>query len=285
MRNPYRIDAGSPWFHVLNISGGRSSGYMLRKVLDAHGGELPARTVAVFANTGREREETLSFVRNMGERWGVGIVWLEFGHEATADGRRRYLSRVVDYATASRAGEPYSAMLDVGRLPSSARGGRTCTAMLKVDVIDRYLWRAHGLTKRQTRKVIGFRADEPARWQSALFRECATVYPLVVAGVTSGDVAAYWRRSNFDLGIESARGNCDLCYLKARPNLLATIAAEPERARWWIEAEGRFPGRTFRPRESYADLLAAALPACGNGELARGAADDGQLDLPCFCSD
>ena len=34
---------------------------MLRRVLDAHGGTLPADVFAVFANTGDEREETPAF--------------------------------------------------------------------------------------------------------------------------------------------------------------------------------------------------------------------------------
>lgn len=30
-----------------------------------------------FANTGKEEEATLEFVRDCGERWGVPIVWIE----------------------------------------------------------------------------------------------------------------------------------------------------------------------------------------------------------------
>ena len=68
--NPYRIAPASPWFHVVNVSGSRSSGFMLRQVLDAHGGALPARCEAVFANTGRERPETLKAAN--GPRAGTG---------------------------------------------------------------------------------------------------------------------------------------------------------------------------------------------------------------------
>ena len=65
--NPYLIPALSPWFTVINVSGGRSSAFMLRQVLDAHGGELPPRCEAVFANTGKERRETLDFVQALTE--------------------------------------------------------------------------------------------------------------------------------------------------------------------------------------------------------------------------
>lgn len=41
--------------------------------LDAHDGRLPEDVVVQFANTGKEREETLVFVRECGERWAESI--------------------------------------------------------------------------------------------------------------------------------------------------------------------------------------------------------------------
>ena len=290
--NPYRIPDGSPWYHVLNLSGGRSSGYMFRKVLDAHGGRLPPRCEAIFANTGRERAETLDFIAAMSERWCVPVTWLEFDYrpDRTGPGRTKYVARVVSRATASLEGEPFDALLDAGTwLPSVTK--RICTSELKVGTIDRYLWQRHGLTRRQTRKVIGFRHDEPGRWKPALYDECQTVYPMVDAGVTAADVAAFWQAQPFDLGMPSERGNCDLCYLKPRRNLLEAIREDPERADWWIAAEAR-KGRTFRIGESFEALKAAALAPGVISDFGRptdsltldvGAPE--QAPLPCFCTD
>lgn len=72
--SPYQI-AGPA---LISFSGGRTSGYMLRKILEAHGGRLPADVVVGFANTGKERRETLDFVRDCGEHWDVPVVWLEW---------------------------------------------------------------------------------------------------------------------------------------------------------------------------------------------------------------
>ena len=290
--NPYRIAPASPWFHVLNVSGGRSSAYMLKQVLDAHGGRLPDRTEAVFANTGRERPETLDFVAALTEQWGVPVTWLEFDYRPdreSGSGRAKYRARVVSRESASLAGEPFTALLDSGAwLPSVT--ARICTAELKVGTIDRHLWQRHGLTRRQTRKLIGFRHDEPARWRPALYQACEVAYLMVEAGVTRADMAEFWKRQPFDLGIDSERGNCDCCYLKPRANLLATIREEPARADWWIEAERR-KGRTFRIGESFEALKRAALAPAGNGEIAplSSRADDAgepeQGTLPCFCTD
>ena len=56
--NPFRCDGPT----LVNFSGGRTSGYMLRRILDAHDGTLPADTHIVFTNTGVERRETLEFI-------------------------------------------------------------------------------------------------------------------------------------------------------------------------------------------------------------------------------
>ena len=285
--NPYRIPDRAPWFHVINVSGGRSSGYMLHQTLDAHDGELPPRCEAIFANTGRERTETLDFVQAMSERWSVPITWIEFDYRPDREpgARTKYRARVVSRESASLGGEPFTALLGAGAagtwLPSVTK--RICTSELKVGTIDRYLWQARGLTRRQTRKLIGFRFDEPARWKPALYDECQTVYPMVDAGVTSRDVAEFWRRQPFDLGIPSERGNCDLCYLKPRRNLLETIREAPALADWWIDAE-RSAGRTFRIGESFEALRAAALAPGVNVEIGDVGGGAGE-PLPCFCTD
>ena len=217
-------------------------------------------------------------MQQSGEQWGVPITWIEFGY--VPDGKPKYRANVVTRETAALDGEPFAAMLSaVSYMPSVTE--RICTSELKVQTIDRYLWQSRKLTRRQTRKLIGFRHDEPKRWKPALYQECEVAYPMVDARVTKADVAEFWRRRNFDLGIASERGNCDLCYLKSRGNLLDTIRAEPWRADWWIEAEGR-RARTFRIGESFADLKAAAL--AGAESAGDVAGDDGE-GLPCFCSD
>ena len=85
-------------FQVWHISGGRSSGYMLRRLLDENGGVIPKGAEAVFCNTGKECAETLDFLRDMQEHWGVPITWLEFQTTPKATGEGVSVGyRVVDY--------------------------------------------------------------------------------------------------------------------------------------------------------------------------------------------
>ena len=75
--NPYYI--GEPC--GISFSGGRSSGYMLYKILEAQGGLLPDQRV-IFANTGKEMPETLDFVHQCSQEWGVDITWIEYDGES-----------------------------------------------------------------------------------------------------------------------------------------------------------------------------------------------------------
>ena len=232
--------------YVLHVSGGRTSGYMLRKILDAHGGTLPDNARAIFTNTGKEREETLEFLAEMEGRWDVPITWLEYTYRTDLPGGRgpekqKNWYRVVNYETARRAGEPFAEMI-VSRQMLPTVVARMCTEELKVNTVARYCRWVLGWIKPIS--ILGIRYDERRRWEKALFEECRTAYPMVEARHTVEDVTAFWRAQPFDLTISSDQGNCDLCFLKGVRKLRALIRAEPERAQWWIDQED------FRMRHS-----------------------------------
>ena len=50
MSSPYLIKEQA----IISFSGGRTSAFMLWKILEAHGGTLPDNLKVVFANTGKE---------------------------------------------------------------------------------------------------------------------------------------------------------------------------------------------------------------------------------------
>lgn len=240
--DPFRIVGPA----VVSFSGGRTSAYMLRRILDAHGGQLPADVVAVFANTGREMPGTLDFIQQCSERWAVPVAWVEFTV------RRGDGYRVVTHNSASRAGEPFEALIDdQSALPNPV--ARTCTTWLKIKPIERY---ATAVLGPGFRRVLGLRADETGRADK--LRTNGALLPLADAGVTLFDVRAFWRRQSFDLHLRGRwESNCDGCLLKGRALLLRMARDHPQRIQWWARQEAK-TGNTFRnpyEAESYAVLL------------------------------
>jgi len=268
----------------ISFSGGRTSAYMLWRVLQSNGG-LPAEAVVCFANTGKEDEATLRFVQDCSERWNVPITWIEYqAAEETAD---RW--RLVDFETASRNGEPFEALIRSRNfLPNPV--ARFCTVELKVRAIHRYL-KTIGWTEWDS--MLGIRADEPRRLAKIGNQDygkheekCA---PLGKVGITKEDVGAFWRAQPFDLGLPNnngvtMHGNCDLCFLKGGAQVLSLIAEKPERAIWWAKMEAlalasKPSGAVFRSdRPSYASMLQYSKEQTDMF-------DPNEEAISCFCGD
>lgn len=273
MNEHFRIDAPG----VVSFSGGRTSGYMLRRVLDAHDGALPHDVFAVFCNTGEEHPATLDFVQECGERWNVPIVWLEYDGETD---RKTPIVREVNHATASRHGEPLDKLIAARNyLPNQWQ--RFCTEMLKVRLLATWM-RGRGFG--HWTNIVGLRADEPKRVADR--REdnrsgenpWTTVMPLYHAGVSVADVRAYWRAASFDLRCPEGFGNCTRCFLKGRDLQVYLQQEDPESGDRWIARERRINAR-FRKDMTYANV-------------AKFAAKQGRLLLPivgggvsCACTD
>ena len=276
--NPFDLDRPA----AVAFSGGRTSGLMLYRILEAFGGKLPNDVHVTFCNTDKERPETLDFVERCSLGWGVPITWLEYRHQP---GRHYFVE--VNYATASRKGEPFEAAIKARNyLPN--RMTRFCTAELKVKTMwVKTMWRwakSIGLAETGYTKAIGLRYDEPKRVRRILSGSGETrateeiVLPLNDAKVTLPDVTAFWAAQPFDLQLRPDEGNCDLCFLKSKAKLLNIMRRRPDLVGWWVEQERG--GQLFRlpnDRPRYEVLLAdAQQPQLFNDE------DD---DLDCACTD
>lgn len=225
---------------VINVSGGRTSGYMLHQILAAHDGKLPPDVVAVFCNTGREMPATLDFVDEMARRWGVHIQWLEYRRDPETG---HVWSETVSHNSASRNGEPFEMMLaGKNSLPNPAT--RFCTIELKIRTTRRWIDAEYGW--RRWINLVGLRGDELPRVVRAGIRNAAkkerfrTSCPLAKARATKdGHVAPFWRTQPFDLGLAGAwEGNCDGCFLKRRSAIIRMFQDHPVRMAWWTAIEG-----------------------------------------------
>jgi 3'-phosphoadenosine 5'-phosphosulfate sulfotransferase (PAPS reductase)/FAD synthetase len=223
---------------AIAFSGGRTSAYMLHQILDANG-DLPERVVVSFQNTGREMNETLDFVQECGERWGVEIVWLEYRES-------KPWHAVVDRQTASINGEPFDALISKRRmLPNIDM--RFCTVELKIKTARRYL---RSLGWSNWTNARGIRADEAHRAKLSRDKIIQNWHPLVNADVTKRDITKFWSMQPFNLRLPHLEhgnpfGNCDGCFLKSEADKASLIREYPERAEWWRKHEGKI-GATWR---------------------------------------
>ena len=108
--NPYFIDEPA----AISFSGGRTSAYMLYKIIEAHDGRLPDHLKVTFANTGKEMVQTLDFVQACSDNWNVDIVWLECFARPGGEGENKYVydTVVADRKTASTKGEPFESLIE-----------------------------------------------------------------------------------------------------------------------------------------------------------------------------
>jgi hypothetical protein len=231
---------------LISFSGGRSSAMMLKIMID--NGMVDDSTVVAFANTGKEREETLEFIRDCETNFGIKIWWVEYIPE-------KPLYRIVDFETASRNGEPFEALTQRSKyLPNAVQ--RICTGDLKIKPMNRLMKKKLGF--RSYEKFMGIRADELPRYMKL---KDISQMPLFDMGITKPKVRAFWDAQPFDLKIKDGWGNCDLCFQKGRAyagKLVKLIREDPERADWWIEME-RKTGARFINAISYAQLKHIAL--------------------------
>jgi 3'-phosphoadenosine 5'-phosphosulfate sulfotransferase (PAPS reductase)/FAD synthetase len=233
---------------LISFSGGRTSAYMLWRILQAHGGTLPADVYVAFANTGKEREETLRFVHECATRWNVRVRWLEWRSRLKSVPVAERFEE-VGFNSASRNGEPFAALIASKKsTPNSV--ARWCTEELKVKTLKAFL-EASGHAEYSN--VVGLRADEPRRVAKGRLR--GSIMPLADDGVTNRMVRAFWAKQDFDLGLLPFEGNCDGCFLKARAKLWEVERTKPGTLEWWAQMEeGPGKGR-FVTEYSYRTLI------------------------------
>jgi 3'-phosphoadenosine 5'-phosphosulfate sulfotransferase (PAPS reductase)/FAD synthetase len=230
-------DPSSPYFchgpTLVSFSGGRTSAYMLWLILYAHGGQLPDYVYVAFANTGREHPKTLRFVHEVGTRWGLRIIWVEWrppGEIAAnivyppelrlvrgldkEERARRVAARkshrdlamaatrfeIVGLNSADTEGKWFAELIRRKQfLPNADM--RYCTEKLKVETMKWFMV-SQGYTT--WFNMVGLRADEPSRVLKQVLRNQSGLErwisgaPLFVGGVVERLVLLFWLGRNVD---------------------------------------------------------------------------------------
>jgi 3'-phosphoadenosine 5'-phosphosulfate sulfotransferase (PAPS reductase)/FAD synthetase len=278
MSDPFKIDGPT----CLSLSGGRTSAYMLNRTLRANGGFMGVcgELETVFANTGREAEATLEFVRDLSLRWLVPIHWVEYRDNDAGFAQ-------VDFASASREGEPFEAMIRKKKfLPNPV--ARFCTVELKIRPTELFL-KSRGWTEWDN--MLGFRADEPLRVAKVraqpILPESPGVerlVPLAAAGIAKADIRDFWAAQDFDLTLPmdydgtTIDGNCDGCFLKPAHQRVSAMQRNPSMPVWWIAMEELTGGKFTKDGHSYREMAQFA-------KQQTNMFDPTEEAIACFCGD
>lgn len=263
---------------LISFSGGNTSRFMAEYIM-ANPKYSQYEKIVVFANSSKERAETLDFVNECDKYYKWNVVWVEADFS-----KEKNSTLVTDYYKAKRKGEVFEAMIQKYGIPNISFPH--CSRELKQRAIDRYM-RNLGLKRPDYLTAIGIRADEPDR----LTPKPYTIYPLATdIQVTERFIIEWSQRQPITLNLKSYQGNCDLCYKKSKRKKMTIIAENPEIPLWWAKMEEKYSeGKYFfhRGNQSTSSLIAEAKES--KYEKAKDAAEiinaTPELDFekPCFC--
>jgi len=217
---------------VCTFSGGRTSAFM-GQFLNNYDKYKDYDKLFVFANTGKEKEETLQFIDRCDKEWNLDVVWLEA--KVNFEKNKGTKHKIVNYKTASRNGKPFEDMLKKYPMPSAFAS--SCTRELKQRPMDSYI---KSLGYKEVYTAIGIRYDERHR-KSIHAKETNTIYPLCDdIKVDSSFIRNWWDKQCFDLDLKDYEGNCDLCFKKSLRKRLTLIKENPSIAKWWLDMENKY---------------------------------------------
>lgn len=210
---------------LISFSGGRTSAFMARFCKEYYKND---NLLFCFANTGKEREETLVFVDKCDKEFGLNVVWIEADVQFEKGIGTQY--KIVDFESASRLGEPFEDVIKKYGIPSKLY--RHCTRELKEVPIHKFAKEYFNGEKYFT--ALGIRAYEPKRLNNS---DPLKIYPLAEINANEEFIRDWWAKQSFDLGLKDYEGNCDDCFLKSLRKKM-TIATEcPTTPKWWVRME------------------------------------------------
>lgn len=225
---------------LVSVSFGETSMYMANWIKNNWSDKY--NLLYVFANTGRENEETLEFGRRCAEHFGLEIHWVEA--EVQFGKRKGTRYRVVDFEIASRDGRPLEDVIKKYGIYN--QGFPHCTREAKQAPIISF---AKDWFGDKFKTAIGIRVDEADRISSEA-RKRGFVYPLIKERpMTKQKINFWWSQQPFRLNLKGYEGNCKDCWKKSDPKLFRIAKDNPEKFDWSIRMEEKYGNYTPEGRK------------------------------------
>jgi len=289
-----------PNIHIVSVSGGRTSGYLVHKMEQKRKDEgWDVRYI--FMDTGAEHPNTYQFIKNIVKNWkidlicirtkvhkqmGIGVTYEEIGLEDLKPDLQPWKDMLAKYGTPT-INTPF------------------CTSRMKQEPHDKYCDDKFGRGNYIT--WLGIRADEPNRLkhfvaiedmfnkQKEMVRPIRYLAELCQKGKEG--INEWWRSQPFDLDLEPHQGNCVFCVKKTEVKLWAAAAEEPEMAEEFnsvlmdpsvrrLENAKYPPGVIYRGHLSIGEVIRLSKVLAGPQLTDQVAAyNESEIDDPTFCSE
>lgn len=215
---------------IVSFSGGRTSAFMSHILIQNYKRE---DLFFIYANTGKEREETLDFINKCDLYFDMNLLWIEAEVYEEKGVGTSY--NVVNYKKASRKGEPFDDVINKYGLPNQY--APHCTRELKEQPIKKAVKDRFG---KNYKMAIGIRADERRRVNRLRAEKNKWIYPLVDDfPTTERMVLDFWKTMPFDLQLKPYEGNCDFCWKKSLKKRILISKENPHLLKWWIDHENK----------------------------------------------
>lgn len=200
---------------IINFSGGRTSALMTIQEYN------PLTDFVIFCDTGREHQKTYKFINDFEAFENIPVIRL-----GGLDAFDNYLKKI-----------------NYRHLPNMMK--RSCTVELKIKPARRWARKNIGM---EYINLIGFRYDEPQRVakNKSRWQKVKNIYPLYENKINKLMVNEYWKGKPYNLEIPAILGNCTLCFMKGKNNIINILKHDPNLADKWINDEENSEYKYFK---------------------------------------
>ena len=221
--------------NVAGLSGGRSSLFMVRQLID-HGYD----PVILFADTGFEAPGTYDFIRDAVKHWGIKINCIR------AVVGSKGVGNTYEEITVDEIGYRPKTFIDhFAKYGTCTINAKNCTDRLKGIIMDK--WKNDRFGRDGYTTWIGIRADEQRRLKEQeqqldaisdrLNKPIKTNirYLANISDKSKSEIIDWWSHQDFDLTVDEWSGNCMFCIHKSPEKLAMAARDNQEAAKDWIE--------------------------------------------------
>lgn len=214
--------------------------------------------VNVMANTSKERIESLNFMNECDNYFGLNLVWIEAVINQDKGKGTNY--KITSFYDLKTKGEIFEDGIKKYGIPSKIN--KWCNRDLKITPIKKYADDLFGANNYCF--AIGLRVDEIDRI-SKDYKTNNIFYPPFDHNISQRERNLFWKNQNIKLKIPAYKGNCDACFEKSMRKKMTILIEEPEVFEWWNNMELKYSKLPIEGKDSYNEFASNGGHFFGRG--------------------